>query len=78
MGSLIVFTGMLFVFFVRDVLLFAVAPRPRLLTALGIYGVLNAIWLAFLASIVASEEPSGVLRQLHASPFGFQASHGTG
>jgi hypothetical protein len=67
MGSLIVFTGMLFVFFVRDVLLFSITPRPRLLPALGIYGVLNAIGLAFLASIVASEEPSGVLRQLHAS-----------
>lgn len=67
MGFLIVFTGMLFVFFVRDVLLFAVTPRPRLLPALGIYGVLNGIGLAFLTSIVASEEASGVLRQLHAS-----------
>src|SRR5579883_458196 len=67
MGSLIVFAAMLFVFFVRDVQLFAVMPRPHLPLAFTTYGVLNGICLAVFTSIVAPEQASGVLRQVHAS-----------
>jgi hypothetical protein len=68
MGSMIVFAGMLFVFFVRDVQLLSSTPRKHIFAKLGFYGACNGALLEAFSTIVASGDAFDVLRIVHTTP----------